>query len=95
MKYNKVFDGHQWVLTFQNGYGLSVVCHEHSYGGKEGLFEVGLVHEGVLCYTHPEWPDAVRGWLTFKDVAALATHVEMYPVAPSYPLSTHGTKETQ
>lgn len=94
MQYNKIFDGHQWMFTFQNGYGLSVVCHERSYGGKQGLFEVGLVHEGVLCYTHPEWPDAVRGWLTFQDVAHLATHVEMYPVSRSYCADTKHGRDT-
>ena len=26
-----------------NGYGLSVACHEHSYGGKEGLYEIALL----------------------------------------------------
>ena len=26
-----------------NGYGLSVACHEHSYGGKEGLYENALL----------------------------------------------------
>ena len=28
-----------------NGYGLSVACYEHSYGGKEGLYEIALLKE--------------------------------------------------
>ena len=41
-----------------NGYGLSVACHEHSYGGKEGLYEIALLkgdklHYDCLLYTSP------------------------------------------
>ena len=30
-------------MIFKNGYGVSVVSHTHSYGGKDGLFEIILV----------------------------------------------------
>ena len=33
-----------------NGYGLSVACHEHSYGGKEGLYEIALLKGDKLHY---------------------------------------------
>ncbi len=42
-----------------NGYGLSVACHEHSYGGKEGLYEIALLKGDKLD---------VRGWLTKSEV---------------------------
>ena len=45
-----------------NGYGLSVACHEHSYGGKEGLYEIALLKETKYTMTN-EWTD-VRGYLT-------------------------------
>ncbi len=41
----------------ENGWGLSVACHEHSYGGKEGLYEIALLKG-----------DHVRGWLTKAEV---------------------------
>ena len=28
---------------FNNGYATSVVCHNGSYGGEQGLFELGLL----------------------------------------------------
>ena len=49
-----------------NGYGLSVACHEHSYGGKEGLYEIALLMGDKLHYDE-EWTD-VRGWLTRAEV---------------------------
>ena len=49
-----------------NGYGLSVACHEHSYGGKEGLYEIALLKDDKIHYDD-EWTD-VRGWLTRAEV---------------------------
>ena len=51
----------------ENGYGLSVACHEHSYGGKEGLYEIALLKGDQLHYDDHEWQD-VRGWLTKAEV---------------------------
>ena len=48
-----------------NGYGLSVACHEHSYGGKEGLYEIALL-KGDKIHYDDEWTD-VRGWLTTRE----------------------------
>ena len=31
-----------------NGYGLSVACHEHSYGGADGLYEIALLKDDKI-----------------------------------------------
>ena len=49
-----------------NGYGLSVACHEHSYGGRDGLYEIALLKGDTLHYDN-EWPD-VKGYLTKAEV---------------------------
>ena len=55
-----------------NGYGLSVACHEHSYGGKEGLYEIALLKGDKLHYDD-EWTD-VKGWLTTRERPAIRGH---------------------
>jgi hypothetical protein len=53
-------------MMFDNGYGVSVVSHSYSYGGKDGLFEIAVldkdgsltydtaVTNGVIGYLDPE-----------------------------------------
>lgn len=56
------------VFTFPNGYGASVVSHQYTYGGKEGLFEVAVLdRHGDLTYTTPITND-VLGYLSFAEV---------------------------
>ena len=50
-----------------NGYGLSVACHDGSYGGSEGLYEIALLKDDKIVYDDHEWQD-VRGWLTKSEV---------------------------
>ena len=46
-------NGVQVVHEFPNGYGASVIRHDFSYGGKDGLWEMAVLKEGDLCYnTH-------------------------------------------
>lgn len=45
--------------SFPNGYGASVVKHAGSYGGKQGLWEVAVVHDGELCYSTPITDDVI------------------------------------
>jgi hypothetical protein len=69
-----------WKLTFNNGYGASVACHQGSYGGTNGLFEVAVVGKnGELDYSTPvtaEYADGVIGWLTFADVDNVLQQIE-------------------
>jgi hypothetical protein len=53
---------------FKNGYGASVIRHEHSYGGKKGLYELAVLdNEGNLTYDTPVTND-VLGFLSPKEV---------------------------
>lgn len=65
-------------IEYGNGYGASVICHDGSYGGKKGLFEVAVLHHGALCYDTPITDDVI-GHLDFKDVAKILKQISMLP----------------
>jgi hypothetical protein len=69
-------------IEFDNGYGLSIVRHEGSYGGKKGLFEIMLIRN-VEPYSLPpitQEEDTVNGFLTQSAVEELISTVEELPV---------------
>ena len=63
-------------LRFANGYGVSVVRHDHSYGGPDGLYELAVLgKDGELTYTTPITSD-VLGWLQPEEVSHWMQQVE-------------------
>jgi len=72
--------GSQVVHKFDNGFGASVVQHEFSYGGDEGLFELGVIKfesedEWHLNYSTSVTDDVI-GHLTEEDVEDLLAKIE-------------------
>jgi hypothetical protein len=63
-------------MMFENGFGVSVVSHTYSYGGKDGLFEVAVLDEdGDLTYNTPVTNDVV-GYLTPDEVTEIMEEVQ-------------------
>ena len=63
-------------MDFENGYGVSVVSHTYSYGGKDGLFEVAVLgKDGNLTYDTPVTNDVI-GYLTEEDVTDVMKQVQ-------------------
>lgn len=60
-------NGVKIVHQFRNGYGASVVQHDMSYGGKQGLWELAVLKNGELCYNTSVTSD-VLGHLSDEDV---------------------------
>ena len=56
-----------WV-PFQNGFQVSVVKHQYSYGGEKGLYEIGVFNAAGRMCDPLGWGDDVKGWLTPQDV---------------------------
>ena len=55
-------------MQFDNGYGVSVVSHTFSYGGKDGLYELAVLDsDGELTYPTEVTSD-VLGYLTEENV---------------------------
>jgi len=64
---------YQGTIEFDNGFALSIVRHETSYGGKNGLFEIMLCKGGIdgspTCLPPiTQDGDTVNGFLTEEKV---------------------------
>ena len=64
---------YQGTIEFDNGFALSIVRHESSYGGKNGLFEIMLCKGGIdgspTCLPPiTQDGDTVNGFLTVEKV---------------------------
>lgn len=60
--------GVQARMTFDNGYGVSVIKTSFSYGGKQGLYELAVLDSsGSITYNTPITED-VLGYLSEDEV---------------------------
>lgn len=63
-------------VQFDNGYGVSVVSHTFSYGGKDGLYELAVLDKnGELTYETPITSD-VLGYLEPEQVTEIMEKVQ-------------------
>lgn len=61
---------------FDNGYGASVVVGPYTYGGEDGLYELGVLgSNGKLTYDTPVTDD-VEGYLSEDDVTRLLEQIQ-------------------
>lgn len=73
--------GTQVVHRFENNFGASVVRHNFSYGGEDGLFELAVLEfpneteEYHLTY-ETEITDDVLGYLSEEDVQQHLNQIE-------------------
>jgi hypothetical protein len=66
-------------VMFDNGYGASVVVGPYTYGGEDGLYELGVLgKDGKLCYDTPITED-VEGYLSEDDVTKLLEQIQLLP----------------
>lgn len=63
------------TTLFDNGYGVSVIKHDGSYGGKQGLYELAVLKEGDICYD-TEITNDVIGHLTPESVTEIMIKVQ-------------------
>ena len=68
--------GVQAVITFDNGYGASVVKTPYSYGGDKGLYELAVLGtDGHLTYDTPITNDVI-GYLRDIDVTDVMEKIQ-------------------
>lgn len=72
---------HVEQVKFPNGRGVSIVRHQHSYGGRSGLFELAVLDStGEIDYSTPVTGD-VLGYLTVDEVLQAMKQVFDLPPA--------------
>ena len=68
--------GQQSIVEFSNGYGASVVQGPHTYGGKNGLYELAVFgKDGHITYSTPITDD-VLGYLSEQEVEKTLTDIK-------------------
>jgi hypothetical protein len=74
---DSLYNGVRCRVQFPNGYGASIVRHNFSYGGKEGLYELAVLDQyGELHYDNPVANGDVRGYLSEDDVTKLIKEIQ-------------------
>jgi len=68
---------------YNNGYGVSVISNEFSYGGRQGLFELAILigdedYSDISYDTHIT--NDVLGYLTHVDVENIIKQVKDLPM---------------
>jgi hypothetical protein len=58
-----------------NGYEVSVVKSEYSYGGDKGLYELAIFKDGEICYDTPITDDVI-GYLRPEDVTEVMEKIQ-------------------
>jgi hypothetical protein len=73
---HEVMDGIRRTYTFENGLLLSAIKTKTSYGGKDGLWEIGVLRDGefITKKIFPTADDDVIGWVNDED---LYKHLEI------------------
>ena len=68
--------GVQARITFDNGYGASVVSSPYTYGGDKGLYELAVLdNSGELTYATSVTDDVI-GYLRPEDVTDVMTKIQ-------------------
>ena len=63
-------------IIFDNGYGATIVQGPHTYGGADGLYELGVLgKDGKLTYDTPITED-VEGYLSEEGVTQLLKQIQ-------------------
>lgn len=60
---------------FDNGYEVSVVKSEFTYGGKNGLYELAIFKDGEIRYDTPITDDVI-GYLRPEDVTDVMERIQ-------------------
>lgn len=67
--------GEQAHLSFNNGYGISVITGYGSYSNENKPYEIAVLFNNELCYT-TEITNDVIGWLDEEEVSEIMIKIQ-------------------
>lgn len=71
-------EGFCYQAYFINGYGISIIKHDDSYGRADNKWEIAVLKGDELCYDTPITDDVI-GWLTGPEVLDYACKIAALP----------------
>jgi len=74
VSYHAHAGGHRFVVDLPNGYSASIIQNPYSYGGEEGLWEIGVMKDGSLDYSTPITSD-VLGYIPANEVMEIVGRI--------------------
>ena len=73
-------DAVQSYMELGNGFDVSIVKHQGSYGNEKGLYEIGVFDAqryGIDAMCDPlDWGDTVKGWLDEEEVESIIKQLQ-------------------
>lgn len=75
-------DGKIAQVSFNNGYGASIITGNLFYTSENAPYELGVLKDGSLTYDTPITDD-VLGYLTADDVDRILSEIEALPEPPT------------
>lgn len=75
VSYKSRMDGAQWIFSFANGYGASVITGGIAYCNEGQPYELAVLKDNDLCYDTPITDDVI-GYLTSNEVYELLNRIE-------------------
>lgn len=69
-------NGYHYEGSYSNGYGVSIIKNDWSYGRDDDLWEIALIKEGEICYEH-DFNDVI-GYLTEEELEDWIITVRSY-----------------
>lgn len=80
---------------YENGYGISIICNEYSYGGREGLYEIAVLkgdeEDYNICYDTPITSDVI-GYLSSTEVKEIIEKIKSLDKTPEAIVKNRDTK---
>ena len=67
--------GTQAYETFDNGYGVSVICGDLFYSNGVDTYELAVLKDGKICYDTPITDDVI-GYLSEDEVTEVMKRVQ-------------------